>query len=248
MDNSPLNNISLPKNIPPPKIHKEKIELTKEQQLTILNLWNTRPDDPPSLIELTEAAFGPTADSRSIQGRAVRNFLVTRDMKYSVEGYKKKKPVELTDEQKAFITQNAEKTGVLEMSKFLFKDATLTAVDMETRAVSAFIKSLSEQNPKLAEVESFDEVGYRPPRSIEQASARVNKYILNCITQEERNKNTKIQTCLRALIRCCHQQRFVFLMNQLSNTDDRELLEGRFISFVWDKPDLTEEEIDLYIF
>jgi len=50
-------------------------KLTEEQELKLLEEWNNRPDNPPSLTELVKLAFGrEDLDGRSKEGKAVKNF------------------------------------------------------------------------------------------------------------------------------------------------------------------------------
>ena len=41
--------------------------------------------------------------------------------------------------------------------------------------------------------------------------------------------------------------RFIQVINTYSGSEDRRLFEAEFIRSVWDKPDLTSEELNLYI-
>ena len=59
-----------------------KHELTEEQKQSILNEWNSRPDSPPSLLELIKIAFpNQNLDGRTKEGRSVKEFLSTRSIK-----------------------------------------------------------------------------------------------------------------------------------------------------------------------
>ena len=59
-----------------------KHKLTEEQEQTILNEWNSRPDSPPSLLELINLAFpDQNLDGRTKEGRAVKEFLASREIK-----------------------------------------------------------------------------------------------------------------------------------------------------------------------
>ena len=56
-----------------------EIILTQEQQKEIVEEWNSRPDDPPSLLELIRVAYpNQNIDGRSREGKAVKTFLATR--------------------------------------------------------------------------------------------------------------------------------------------------------------------------
>jgi hypothetical protein len=58
-------------------------ELNDQQRLAILNEWNNRPTNPPSLLELVRVAFPNVegADGRSWHGKKVKEFLSTRQIK-----------------------------------------------------------------------------------------------------------------------------------------------------------------------
>jgi len=58
--------------------------LTKEKKEKILNEWNSRPSDPPSLLELIRIAYPDRLelDGRSKEGREVKTFLATRKIKW----------------------------------------------------------------------------------------------------------------------------------------------------------------------
>ena len=49
---------------------QELLELTDKQKLDLLNTWNSRKDDPPSLLELIQDVAGfKGKDGRSKEGR-----------------------------------------------------------------------------------------------------------------------------------------------------------------------------------
>ena len=59
-----------------------KAKLTEEQKSIIIKEWNSRPDNPPALLELIRLAFpNENVDGRSKEGRAVKEFLGTRDIR-----------------------------------------------------------------------------------------------------------------------------------------------------------------------
>ena len=60
----------------------ELLELTNEQKLDIINVWNSRKDDPPSLLELIQDVAGfKGKDGRSKEGRTVKAYLASRQLK-----------------------------------------------------------------------------------------------------------------------------------------------------------------------
>ena len=50
----------------------EEIFLTDSQKEKVLEEWNSRPNDPPSLLELIKAAGFIDKDGRSKEGKAVK--------------------------------------------------------------------------------------------------------------------------------------------------------------------------------
>ena len=56
--------------------------LSKEQEDRILKLWESRVDNPPSLLEIIKEAFpDKKVDGRSKEGRMVKEFLATKEIK-----------------------------------------------------------------------------------------------------------------------------------------------------------------------
>ena len=56
-------------------MNEDVIILTEEQQLKLLNEWNNRLENPPSLVELVQLAFGrDDLDGRSKEVKAVKIF------------------------------------------------------------------------------------------------------------------------------------------------------------------------------
>ena len=105
-------------------MNEDVIILTEEQQLKLLNEWNNRSDNPPSLTELVKLAFNrDDLDGRSKEGKAVKQFLAARQIKprKSYE-YQAKGLIELTEDQKEYISNNCAMMTGLEIAKILFKN------------------------------------------------------------------------------------------------------------------------------
>lgn len=222
--------------------------LTEEQQLKLLNEWNNRMENPPSLVELVQLAFGrEDLDGRSKEGKAVKNFLATRQIKpkksheYQAKGF-----IELSSEQKEYISNNCNMMTGLEMSKILFKNDSLTNLCQETRSVLDFMKNIPS-NIKFNNTENENAAteGYRPPRSEERTIAKINKYVLDGI---DKNKLThKHKKEINSLISYMNTHRFIHQINIYDNESDRELFESSFVRYTYDKGDLSQEEVDQYI-
>ena len=101
---------------------EDLLQLTEEQKLILLNEWNNRPDNPPSLVELVKLAFQrDDLDGRSKEGKAVKEFLASRQIKpKKSHEYQAKGLIELNNEQKEYISNNCGTMTGLEISKILF--------------------------------------------------------------------------------------------------------------------------------
>ena len=129
------------------------MKLSEEHQQKILDAWNSSKDEPPSLMELTELCFGKGFDGRSKEGRAVKSFLATRDIKArGTHEYKAKETIDLSDENKEFIRNNVSTMSGLEIAKIIFANNELSNLHQETRTVNNYIKEL--ENSENIEVNS----------------------------------------------------------------------------------------------
>jgi hypothetical protein len=222
--------------------------LTEEQQLKLLKEWNDRPDNPPSLAELVKLAFDrDDLDGRSKEGKAVKQFLASRQIKpRKSHEYEAKGLIELTLEHKEYISNNCHTMTGLEMAKVLFKNESLTNLSQETRSILEYMKTIPT-NVKFHnnENENIPTDEYRPPKSEERMIAKINRYILDGI---DKNKLThKHKKEINSLIGYMNTYRFCHQINLYDDEKDRELFESSFVRYTYDKSDLTQEEVDQYI-
>lgn len=224
------------------------IVLTEEQQLKLLNEWNNRAENPPSLVELVKLAFGrDDLDGRSKEGKAVKIFLASRQIKpKKSHEYQAKGLIELSPEHKEYVSNNCHTMTAVEMAKILFKNETLTNLSQETRSVLEYMKNIPS-NIKFnnAENENASTEGYKPPRSEERTIAKINKYVLDGIDKSKLTHKHKKE--INSLIGYMNTHRFTHQMNIYDNEPDRELFESSFVRYTYDKGDLSQEEVDQYI-
>jgi hypothetical protein len=227
---------------------EEEITLSDEQKLKILKAFNEATDDsPPSLKKMTEDCFGKCLDGRSKEGKAIKDFLLSRQLKAKAahEYVKKTEAIALDSDQKVFIAENADTKKPLQITRELFLNDALSPLSSEFRVVNEYYLTLDPKVRGIAQdAEEPKEKEYKPPKTEEQAIARVNKYVLNGI--DPKNLKRGQQERLKALVKFMHIHRFIIIMGQYS-AEDRELFESSFVRFVNDKPDLSEEELDLYL-
>lgn len=223
-------------------------ELSNEQQLRLLNEWNSRPNNPPSLTELVQIAFErDDLDGRSKEGKAVKNFLASRQIKpKKSHEYQAKGLIDLSLEQKEYVSNNCITMTGLEIAKILFKNDSLTNLSQETRSILEYMKTIPNNikfNQEENENASTEE--YRPPRSEERMIAKINRYVLDGV---DKNKMThKIKKDISSLIGYMNTFRFSHQINLYDDEKDRELFESSFVRYTYDKSDLSQEEVDQYI-
>lgn len=222
--------------------------LTEEQEKLILDLWNRTPSNPPGLKELTKEVFGGEYDGRSEQGRAIKFALSKFNLraKATSDSVTKTAEIQLDDTQKLFIANNASTQSPLEIAKTLFNNPALTNLNAETRVINEFIKTLDTRvvyNPEdNAEIPTGD---YVPPKTLDKVLKTANKYVNCTIDKDKLTINQK--KGLAMLINYLHTFRFIRQMNSYDRDEDRQTCEDAFVRYTYDKPDLTQEEIDQYI-
>ena len=227
---------------------EQNISLTEEQQHKLLQEWNSRADNPPSLLELVRLAFGKEdLDGRSKEGKAVKEFLASRQIKPKKgHEYQAKGLLDLTEEQKEYIRNNCFNMNALEISKILFKSESLTNLSQETRSVLNYVRTLpgsfKYSTNTNEEVATED---YKAPRTEDRMIAKINKYILEGVDKEKLNPKQKKE--INSLISYMNTFRFTHQINLYEDQRDRDLFESSFVRYTYDKSDLTQEEVDQYI-
>ena len=97
---------------------KNEEKLSEQQRQNIIKEWNSRPDNPPSLLELIKIAFpSQNVDGRSKEGKMVKAFLATNQIEArAAHKYKAVKKITLSNEDKELIktTQEALYLGIKE--------------------------------------------------------------------------------------------------------------------------------------
>jgi hypothetical protein len=224
-----------------------ELTLTDEQKQKILDEWNNRPYDPPSISELIRLAFGPDVSDKGTtkHARLIKSFLAERKIVPKNQSAPIVKPaITLTPEQEEYIKNNCQTMKAFEIAQILFNNPNLTNLHSEVKLVLSFIKNLEGVSP--FEDPNSVEAEYKAPNTIDRAVARVNKYVHGC-NYDYKTISTKIRKEIESLMTYLHDFRFVYQMETYDTKSDRELFESSFIKYTFDKPDLTKEDIDQYI-
>jgi len=222
--------------------------LTEEQKLFITKKIEEGVNDYVVIANLLYNREDLTG--RSKEAKAIRDFLVNTGF---VKKEKPKPPVNqevLTQNHYEFIDQNI-KTGITpkQITELLFNEKFQGLKNLnifitpEYRAVQKYIK---EKYPEfLVDNESAVNEKYSVPRSINTVINKVNKWCGQSI--EEQKLSLQHRKYMEKLLNYLSSPRFVGNYDSYTSSTDKDLFEAEFVRSVWDKPDLTTDEINLYI-
>jgi hypothetical protein len=216
-------------------------ELTEKQKQFIRDNYINMPD----LNELTRNCFdNPELDGRKKEGRLVRQFLIDNNFQYLTTKKVKSDEIELTNSQKEFILMQAQAgLSSLRIAEIIFKDREVKKLGLEQRAVLDYIRSVNpdfvigNENAALTE--------YIPPKAFSRVLKKIND--ATGLTLEENKISRQYKICVDKLGINLSNSRFVAIMNNYLSMKDRLLFEEEFIRLTWDKPDLSADELNLYM-
>jgi hypothetical protein len=244
-DNNPL--------LGPPKKKKiEEIILSKEQELIILKEWEKNPENPPSVNDLIRLCWPDIEeemiDGRSSYGKIIKEYLTSKFgseiAQVAIQTYKPKKEIELSTEQIEYITNNCSTMKPFEMAKEVFQNPKLSPASAEVRLVINLVKSLP-QSLVYGDEEEL-ELEYKPPKLPIHVIARINKYVKDSKIDKDKPTPTHKKQC-DALINYLHDYRLIHQINTYESISDKKLFESSFITYCWDKSDLSAEDVHQYI-
>jgi len=217
------------------------MKLSEEQKEFIDQNHDTTPD----LIELTRRVFNDAdLDGRTKEGRAVREYLSQKGISYKTVNSPRGKKIDFTPEQKDFIVQYAnEGMNSFQIAQIIFPDRVVKNLSSEQRAVVSFLKEYAPGSVKL-EDSAIDE-NYNPPTSMEELMEKINYFAGSELIEDKLTALEK--KCIETLGIFLRSPRFVMIINGFTDERDRNLFEAEFIRATWDKPDLTSDEVNLYI-
>jgi hypothetical protein len=217
------------------------MNLTDDQKEYIKNNVNK----VTNLNELTQKCFrDDDLDGRTKEGRAVRKYLIENNIDYKTTRRKPQDKIELNDSQKEFIMQQAQEgMSSLEIAKLIFPEKRVKPLSNEQRTVLAHI---NEINPDFVPSQDSAAVSdYVPPKSQSRVVKKINDS--TGLGLDDSKLNRQKQICIEKLQINLSNSRFLKIINNYLNKGDRELFEQEFIRLSWDKPDLTADEINLYL-
>lgn len=232
---------------------EEKIQLTPEQEKIVLDAFVDK-TEPPSITELVRLAFPDVEDmdGRSKEGRAIKVVLATKGLKARTTAvYVGVQRIELNESQKEFINNNYPNMQPVDMARALFANPALTNLNNETRSIADYLRHVRGQSstpaPQVdAALEEVPEQDYRSPKTTSGVLQRIDKYVFEHKIKKE-HMTASHKAWLQALLAYMNTFRFVHQINIYTDQTSRDLFESSFVRYCYDKPDLTEEEVDQYI-
>lgn len=217
-------------------------ELTEDQKKFIDNNYIQIPD----IDQLTRELFkNPKLDGRNKEGKLVAEYMLNRGYGYKTKVHKKSKKIELNEFQKDLIKEySRDKLSSLQIAQLIFQDREVKNLSMEQRVVADFLKTNRAEFVKPKELEN--EKKYTPLLTEKNLIQKINECTLENIKDDFNNLKKQDQDLIKSLKKYLSSPRFIQLMNTYK-TEDMELFESEFIRATWDKPDLTADEVNLYI-
>lgn len=227
----------------------------KDSQLEVLNnLWKDKEIDPPSIPELIKAAWGKDFDISSKEGLLIRRWVANQSKSKAAQQINQPAPkpkIELNDVQKCFIENNAYIHNILKITRDLFSNPNLSPFSIEYRSVKDYVNTIKIRDgridPEPQEEDDDTVLLYKAPTAMVHILSRIKKYVNIFQKVETKDLSIKERRNCESLISYMNALRFIRTIESFSDIESRELFESNFVRCCYDKPDLTEEEVDQYI-
>lgn len=221
------------------------MNLTKEQEEEAIRIINETlaAGQEVNLMDITRKVFkNDKLDGRCAEGKLIKKLFVSKSISFSTTEFKKVKDIVLDDAQMEFIKNNCGIMTKLEIAKEIFNSPSLVALSKEYEAVSKYIEMAGLNSFNAKDIKT---INYAPPNAISRAIARINRYCSKEFKEETITENQR--DSIEQLMRYLKSPRFIQMIEACEEQAERDLFESRFIAYTWDKPDLLEEELDIYI-
>ena len=215
------------------------IKLSQEQKDLILESFQK----DPNILNITRIVFNDDKiDGRSKEGRAVTKYLAENGFKTKTTKRKKAEEIELSEEQLDKIEElKGDGLNTSEIADIIFGGKT-TRLSKPWRVINDIVNQEREEEKERGQ----DAAGnYVPPQAISRIIKKINDSTGYGLEEDKMSRNQK--ACCYKLRINLSNSRFVAIVNNYTNARDKELFEQEFIRLTWDKPDLTADELNLYM-
>ena len=223
----------------------KEYSLSKEEKEKSLQLFEELNGD---LSAATKKLFDDENEKGStVRGRALRKYWVEKGLSYRTKVKKRVVKHFLSDDEKSFIKQHyCPEMTKLEVGQLLWpKDAESKGFG-ETDKFVALCDYINKEFPSSVSLRD-DAAGEKDtaPKIISTALKKLNKVAAKEFEIDKLNIQDK--KCVEKLISYLSAPRFLQVINSYITRQNRELFESEYIRSTWDKPDLTSDELNLYI-
>tara|TARA_Y100000034_G_scaffold110146_1_gene142045 strand:- start:8507 stop:9577 length:1071 start_codon:yes stop_codon:yes gene_type:complete len=222
-----------------------KYILSKKEKERAIELFKELDGD---LNEAAKKLFeDPNEKGSTIRGRVLRKFWVEKGFEYRTKVKKKSSKYFLQENEKDFVHRHycAEMTK-REIAQLLWTEETNHRGFYESARFIALSDFVNKEFPNVTNLR--DEITgdrYAPPKIMTTVIKKVNKVVFKEFEIDKISVGDK--KCLERLLTYLAAPRFIQVINAYPTKQNRELLESEYIRSTWDKPDLTSDELNLYI-
>lgn len=214
------------------------IILNEEQKKIILETW-----DKTDFISLVKLVFKTEGlDGRSKEAKLVQKFLSERKLK------KKNQPKEiliLNESQKEYIRNSIQTLTPHEIGKIIFDNSKLDPSSEEIKIINTYAETLKNDGVEQFPHEDYPNGEYKPPDQLSAVVTKVNKYLRKDLSLKTMPMIQK--KSMESVRNFIHAPRFLQTINSYISAKSREMFEGEFVRTVFDKPDLTPDELNVAI-
>jgi len=244
-------------------------QLSEEEKQRSLDLFKKH--DGNLIKVIRELWNSPNEKGTTSRGRAIREFWIERGLKYRTKVKERKltasplpsQPIIKTTTHSDYTEKSDAKPFLsLEEQDFIKRHYT---PDLTKKEVAKIIWPEESKRRKFFESQKFvlmsefinnefdqinlrDEVvseKYSAPRALTTLIRKINKIVMKEFDAEKLSMQDK--KCLEKLLTYLSAPRFIQVINSYITKEARDLFESEYIRSSWDKPDLTSDELNLYI-
>lgn len=217
----------------------KRLKLTKKQKAIIDKKW-----DKVQIAELVREVWDdPSQDGRTREANVVKDYIAKIGGTITTSQHQKVEEVILTDEQKQYIENHCHTMSSVYIARYLFDDSKIYPLDRRCRAVQDYMREI---DPSLVgREEEVCSTDYSPPKAFSRLLVKVNEATKLDLKEEDLSETQR--EGVETLARFLSYDRFLSIMNSYKRQENRRMMERTFVSVVYDKPDLTTEELNQYI-
>jgi hypothetical protein len=244
-------------------------QLSEEEKQRILDLFKKH--DGNLIKVIRELWNSPDEKGTTSRGRAIREFWIEQGLKYRTKVKERKQktstlppqPIIKTTAHSDYTEKSDAKPFLsLEEQEFIKRHYT---PDLTKKEVAKIIWPEESKRRKFFESQKFvlmsefindefdqinlrDEVvseKYSAPRVLTTLIRKINKIVMKEFDVEKLSMQDR--KCLEKLLTYLSAPRFIQVINSYITKEARDLFESEYIRSSWDKPDLTTDELNLYI-